>query len=308
MKKAIFFVAVAAICGAAQATVLRVNNNVGSGAPYSNVSSAINAANEGDTIMIDQSATNYGSFEVDKPLVIFGPGYFRIGNGITTEGASSAKVDEVTVYEAAAGTVLRGLEVTNTIQVYAPNVVVNRCYFSGNYGVRVEASAIRCIIHQNFFKGDRGITGISANYTQITNNAFCTYYATITGINEGYIAYNTFAYMTNGGSQINNCSNCTIEKNIARKLDTISSCSYDDNYVVDKWIYTDLTTDLTIKNQKFTDPDIMAGVTGRGAFSGDDPYVISGIPAGPVITDITVPASVEQGNTLNVTIKLGVQK
>lgn len=308
MKKAIFFVAVAAICGAAQATVLRVNNNAGSGAPYSDVSSAINAANEGDTIMIDQSATNYGSFEVDKPLVILGPGYFRVVNGFTSEGASSAQVFEMRIYEAAAGTVVRGLEVTDDIAVYAPNVVINRCYFSGNYGIKVNASATRCIIHQNFFNGDRGVNGTSANYTQITNNIFCTRYTIITGINEGYIAYNTFAYMSNGGSQINECSNCTIEKNIGRDLGSISSCSYADNYIVDKWIYTDRSIDLAIKNQKFTDPDIIAGVTGRGAFSGDDPYVISGIPAGPVITDITVPASVEQGNTLNVTIKLGVQK
>jgi len=47
---------------------------------------------------------------------------------------------------------------------------------------------------------------------------------------------------------------------------------------------------------------------GKGAFAGDDPYVISGIPAGPVIQDITVPSTVEQGGTLNVTIKLGIQK
>jgi hypothetical protein len=49
-------------------------------------------------------------------------------------------------------------------------------------------------------------------------------------------------------------------------------------------------------------------MAGKGAFNGDDPYVISGIPAGPVIQDITVPATVEQGGTLNVTIKLGIQK
>ena len=72
-------------------------------------------------------------------------------------------------------------------------------------------------------------------------------------------------------------------------------------------LYEDRTTDLTIKNQQLSE-EIAAAIADKGAFNGDDPYVISGIPAGPVIQDITVPASVAQGSTLNVTIKLGVQR
>lgn len=315
MKKAILLLVVAAICGAAQATILRVNNNAGSGAPYSNVTDAIEASSAGDTIMIDQSATSYGDITVSKKLVIMGPGYWRVENGISSEGASSAQLAQVTINRDADGLVLRGVTVTGLLTVNAPNVVVNRCNL---IGVKLSETATRCVIHQNFIAHSGVASGVDAiygpaSYTQITNNIIIqsdSYQTQVSRINEGYIAYNTFAFnQRESRSSVLDCTNCTVEKNIARVLTPINSCSYDDNYVyAATWIYTDRTTDKTIRDQRIEDSEIRAGVTGRGAFAGDDPYVLSGIPAGPMIEDVTVPASVEQGNTLNVTIKLGVQK
>lgn len=45
------------------------------------------------------------------------------------------------------------------------------------------------------------------------------------------------------------------------------------------------------------------GGTQAGAFGGDDPYVLSGIPFIPTITELTVPNTVTQGATLNITVK-----
>lgn len=45
------------------------------------------------------------------------------------------------------------------------------------------------------------------------------------------------------------------------------------------------------------------GGTEAGAFGGDDPYVLSGVPFIPTITQLTVPATVTQNGTLNVTVK-----
>ena len=45
-----------------------------------------------------------------------------------------------------------------------------------------------------------------------------------------------------------------------------------------------------------------------GAFAGDSPYVISGIPSAPVIEDLVVPTTVEAGSKMKVTIKVGIQK
>lgn len=45
------------------------------------------------------------------------------------------------------------------------------------------------------------------------------------------------------------------------------------------------------------------GGTDAGAFSGDDPYVLSGTPEIPSIYHLQVPATVSQGGTLQVQIK-----
>ena len=43
--------------------------------------------------------------------------------------------------------------------------------------------------------------------------------------------------------------------------------------------------------------------TDAGAFGGDEPYILSGIPSIPTIYQLTVPSNVPQGGTLNVQIK-----
>ena len=127
------------------------------------------------------------------------------------------------------------------------------------------------------------------------------------------IAYNTFANPKNdrGIRHIETLSACTLTKNVfTGNEDQIEGNTYNDNYMPASWniyTYNNRESDLSIKNEVLSDEDA-AAIAGKGAFNGDDPYVISGIPAGPVIQDLTVPASVEQGNNLNITIKLGVQK
>ena len=60
MRKKI--VTLVALCAAiaVNATVLRVSNVSGSTAPYSTIEDALAAAAEGDTIMLDASAKDYG--------------------------------------------------------------------------------------------------------------------------------------------------------------------------------------------------------------------------------------------------------
>ena len=69
MKKLLIL---SAVCMAmtAQATVLRVSNRTNSGVPYSSISDAISAAEEGDTIMVDGSNTAYSSVTLTKRVVL----------------------------------------------------------------------------------------------------------------------------------------------------------------------------------------------------------------------------------------------
>lgn len=76
MKKKLLILFV--MCGLAmvsQATTLRVNNTDPS-APYASINDAVNAATEGDTIMVEGSSIPYGDVTINKRVVLIGPGYW----------------------------------------------------------------------------------------------------------------------------------------------------------------------------------------------------------------------------------------
>ena len=323
MKKTIFTLAALCMAVAANATILRVSNVTGSSAPYSDLQVAVDAASAGDTIMVDGSVTDYGTITISKTIVLIGPGYWRVENGLIEEGASSAVVSKVTIEETAEGTVLKGLETNGEISVNAPNVIITKCLVRS--GIKLRPNSTRCVIHQNRIAPYNvepiyAIEDAPVSYVQITNNIMQIGNAShIYRINESYVAYNT---IFNGRGFMNNCNNCTFEKNI---LDGCgdeglkSNCTLVDNYSQYGRIYQKYSpgsswnnklegSDLVIKNEVIENDETREGIAGKGAFAGDSPYVISGIPDAPVIHDLVMPTTVEKGKKMNVTIKVGIQK
>ena len=325
MKKLLIL---SAMCMAmtAQATVLRVSNVTNSGAPYSNIPAAIEAAVDGDTIMVDGSPDKYsettgttGSLNINVRIVLMGPGYLLTQNGVQSNGDLTAEISKnIKISEGAAGTIIQGVSLTGTeIDIQVPNVVITRCKVDAS--LYISSNATNCVLHQNLFTdyvGRSNYNNYVAYNAQVTNNIFTrvnnSSYGTLRAFNESTIAYNTFTKKntssTSNAVQLAQMSGCTIEHNVFFGPElTLANNTLLDNYWGDgDSPYQELTTDLEVKNADLGEQkDTMAG---KGAFNGDDPYVISGIPAGPVIQDITVPATVEQGGTLNVTIKLGIQK
>jgi len=319
MKKLLIFAAVC-ISMTAQATIFRVSNLTNSGAPYSSISDAMSAAMDGDTIMVDGSTTSYGPLTITKRLVIMGPGYLLSENGVSTEGTPSAQVSTISSDDSgAAGSVIIGIESNGEVSLLQPNMILTRCRFTSSLGIKIGTSATNCVIHQNFIANGQVKCSVSGSYapgTQITNNILgysgSNSEPVISYLTEGYIAYNTFVYPDR--KDFASLTGCTVENNVCvGNQITISGNTMQNNY----WpgmrnssgitLYSDRTTDLTIKNQELSE-EIAAAIADKGAFHGDDPYVISGVPAGPMIQDITVPASVQQGSSLNVTIKLGIQR
>ena len=323
MKKLLIL---SAMCMAmtAQATVLRVSNVPNSGAPYTTIPAALEAAVAGDTIMVDGSPDKYADTDattsrltISMPIVLMGPGYLLTQNNVQSNGDQTVNINTyVTISSEAAGTIIQGINFTGgSIDVQAPNVVITRCKIDAVLYIATDATNF--VLHQNLISKDVGRSNYN-NYiaynAQVTNNIITTGNGSSSGIvagfNESTIAYNTFtkgAY--NSAVPLYKLSGCTIEHNIFFGGEK----AYDGNTVVNNYWgaadsspYENCTTDLEVKNADL-DNQVNA-MEGKGAFEGDDPYVISGIPAGPVIQDITVPSTVEQGGTLNVTIKLGIQK
>lgn len=317
MKKLLM---ISAMCMAmtAHATVLRVSNVPNSGAPYSTIPAALEVAVAGDTIMVDGSPDNYELANgITKRIVLTGPGYFLTENGTQATGSAPAVLDsELPIAAEAAGSIIQGMTLNKAITIQATNVVITRCLINGV--IHIDAEATNTVIHQNYitnFTG--GDSADTAPYNvQITNNILTS------GINvniihyikESHIAYNTFTGRGTGDTGIqpfNGITNCIVENNFfTTREKAYTNCTFTNNYWTGSTYtapYSSCKTDLEVKNKELSE-EVAAAIVDKGAFAGDDPYVISGIPAGPMIQDITVPASVEQGKTLNVTIKLGVQR
>lgn len=301
MKKTMLFLAAISMAVAANAKILRVSNVSGSSAPYTSIDAAHDAASAGDTIMVDASSAKYGGnyakYDITKKLVIIGPGYWLVENDVIAEGSSSAMV--ATLNLKTAGIVVKGMEI-GTINISAAQAVINRCYVND---INFSSGADNGIVSQCYITGSPS----GANYIQMTNNIFTstTNYQLFSGFNNSYIAYNTFR---NKLVQLQNTvKNTTFEYNLWKDYkDNGSGNSFKDNNKTDI-ISTQATNDFIDSDYyKLEIPEDV--ISKYGAFAGDSPYIMSGVPSGPIITDLVVPTTVETGSKMNVTIKVEMIK
>lgn len=314
MKKLFSFLAVALLTASAHSETFRVNNTPGSGAQYTTFDEAQSAASEGDVIIFDGSDTSYGEIEVTKRLTLKGPGYFLGENEATSEGTPVASFKKIKV--TAAGTTLTGLVVDESyILLNASNVVVTRCYareisLSADYSYS-DKGVSNCIIHQNYIR--HGITGDNysahATFIQITNNIIAEgYNAVLMYLDQSTISRNT---IISGESGYRCITNCVIENNIAPEMVndvyTIMHNTFKNNHFT-AWGNKDLYKEANPRNDKTIKAVDATIATDKGAFSGDDPYVLSGLPSGPMIKDIIMPESVVQGENLKVIVNIGTSK
>lgn len=301
MKKIMLILAVACMTTAANARILRVSNVSGSSAPYASIEAAHDAANAGDTIMVDASPTRYGNaytITLTKKVVLLGPGYWLVDNGVTEEGASDAFISTLTIK--ASETVVKGIKITSSLNIQASKVVINRCHISD---IDIVRACDNVVISQSYILNK--ISGGTSNYHQITNNLFVnnTTYGHITGMNNCYIAYNT----CRSANFQSNATNSTFEKNLWKAFEDNGSNNSVKNNSETDIINTQATKDFIDKD--YYALEIPADVVKTyGAFAGDSPYILSGVPSGPVIIGVDVPTTVEKGSKLNVTVKIGMVK
>ena len=301
MKKTLLFLAAISMAVAANAKILRVSNVSGSSAPYTSISAAHDAASAGDTIMLDSSPTRYDDFTVTltKKVVLLGPGYWLVQNGMIEEGASTATIHTLVIK--ATETVVKGVHISSGLKIQASKVVINRCHIND---IDIAKSCDNAVISQSFIV-NKISGGNYSNYHQITNNIFIntSTFGHITGVNDCYIAYNT----CRSAKFESNATNSTFENNLWKEFnDKGSNNSVKDNYQTDI-ISTQATNDFIDSDYyKLEIPEDV--ISKYGAFAGDSPYIMSGVPSGPIITDLVVPTTVETGSKMNVTIKVEMIK
>lgn len=290
MKKILLFVISVISVIPAVSKTLRVNNTEGAGAQYTTIAAALEAAVDGDLIIVDGSATSYGdSIFIDKSVTLQGPGYFLEANGLSDIGYQEAKLGVVVV--SADGAKLIGLTCDN-VRLLANNIIVTRCYIS-YIGVDRDCTVSNCVIHQNFIGTMDRYFNAGGKFFQVTNNIFKG--GGLDNLDQSVISRNSFDYK----DEYYGLSNCVISHNIGtfRRLGGGDN-SFVDN--IDVIGYGNNFTDKTVKEK-----DVLSS-TEHGAFSGDDPYVLGGKPTGVYIKSVSIPESVVKGETLNgqITIEL----
>jgi len=141
-----------AVHTAGQAGVLVVDNSPGSGAPYSNLQTAIDAAAGGDTIMIQPSPASYGNITITKQLVLIGPGHHAV-NG------RNASVGHVSLVSASSNSMITGC-------------VIGRVYQQGSqqtHGIRVVRNYFTWVPGANYMIH---ADGVDADNWLIEGNVF----------------------------------------------------------------------------------------------------------------------------------------
>lgn len=300
MKKIILTACFVCISILIEATVLRVNN-MDNSAPYSKIQDAVDAAAVGDTIMLDGSPYSYGTIKLDKRLVLIGNGYDLIANGIATE-AQDAYTYYIEVN--AEGCVLKGLNVTadvygGAINVNAPKVIITRCKIAArstdDSSILMGEGANNCVIHQNRIRGRIGNSYVRTSGHQITNNLLNN--ISFRSIDNSFVGYNTSWSQWGDGAPYS--KGTKFEHNIVN-YDNFGEGDTENTYS------NNIGANLSSANNEKEVKELSADLTnkGYGIFAGNDPYVISGVPAGPMIEKLDVPTSADAGGTMKVSVKL----
>lgn len=298
----VFFVSTAMVV---QSATLRVNNT-DPAAPYASIEDAVKSASEGDTIMVEGSNISYGDVTINKRVVLIGPGYWLRENGIVTEAGYSAKVHTLTILSE--GTVIMGIYSDYQIIIGASGTIIQRCaVVSARYlSIEMRKGADNCVITQCFLSGGFGSTDeeISTSRHFISNNIIDG--MQLWNLNDSYIGYNTIDSWKNYSCGIGN----KIEKNLLDMTEFPLGFNDGNNNVnaVDNYFLGDFFKIIVTKDTDIRDCVYPQDAYAYGAFAGDTPYVISGIPASPIIENLTVPTSAEAGKKVIIKVQVGTAK
>ncbi|WP_340111561.1 hypothetical protein [Maribellus mangrovi] len=307
----------------------RVNNTPGVDADFNSLTAARDSASAGDTLYIEGSASTYGDFNINKKLIIIGPGYFLTENDSSQANKLDAIMNNVRIQ--ANGIIFSGIRTTGYILNQASNTVITRNYVTdASHGISLAHDVNNIhdvVVSQNFctqimknrdardilifnnivstyillgtasddFTGviKNNVVGyyIEAVHAEIKNNII---YSESNPYNSNYIGYKILSGST---FQYNLFAGATVPSGIGNVANVDMSIVYTDfeNQNVDN--------DFTLKDGS---PAAGAGENGTdcGAFGGDQPYVLSGIPGVPHIYEAIIPTSASSDSGLKVYLKI----
>ncbi len=277
-------------------TVHTVDNNAGAVAQFSGVQAAIDAASPGDIILIAGSPTYYGTFDIYKELHFVGVGYFLGTNGVpglSTHGASvGLNFRNNPSLGNSAGSSATGLSGLKNSDPGANNIVIDKCYDAqNNWRFQGNVTITRCY-SRNDIRIDAADSSISNTITWTVNLIAANQSLTNSVIRR--------EIQTTSNQTVRNC--IFLEPVTGNSLDLAADYTYclkvgggglpDDGTNINGALLTDVFAAVGASDvdayyelkEGSLAADAGFGGVDMGAYGGDKPYVLSGIPGRPRMT------------------------
>jgi hypothetical protein len=330
---AVFVMALLPFTVIAQNQIWIVNNNPGGAGDFSDLSEAQDVAVDGDTLYLVPSTTTYFS-GINKQLHIYGGGYLHSENNIVTHntGESTIRITSISGVQNSAsntadGSSLNGLTVQSNsssgLYVVADDITFRRCNIETEIVTNDNEPFSGLTIIQSLVQWVEGPSQFGIHYRDvyIANSYIKT---RVSNITDGTIINSVIE------GTIGNLNNVTFENNVFLSTSTDPVFDSDNNNTVSHNIFAqaepsnpgtnnlfsvDTSTLFIGPDDNSTDaqwqlsdssPAKGAGTNGDdiGMFGGPNPYVLSGIPAIPRVTEFTAPSAGSDNSGLPVSIKI----
>jgi len=107
------------------ATVWRVNNRPNVDADFTTLQTAIDGADNGDTLYIEASETTYGNGVFDKKMIVIGAGYWLSENDITQADKVESQTGRLTFNDGSQGSEVMGLYIYESISGNPRAIVIS---------------------------------------------------------------------------------------------------------------------------------------------------------------------------------------
>jgi hypothetical protein len=314
-------------------TIRRCNNTPGITGPniYSTIQAAHDAAAPGDIIYIEPSSVNYGSLACGKRLTIYGRGYYFDQTPDKTN-IGNTDLTNVTFGSGSTGTTLSGVFISRDMIFTGAisNVTVERCFINGSTTFTSNCAEapirpINCTLKQCYFNSG-GVFGSCGDPIERNSSG-------INILNCIVVSFNTWSIQNLNNVSITNSilqngtrllTNCTITNSIFNGISTnsIRATSYANNISTQNDLPSGngnvggvaWTTLYNVANPRSeADYQLSASSAAKGtgtngtdigAFGGPNPYVLTGQPPIPIITNLVSSPSGNNNAPLNVRISV----
>jgi hypothetical protein len=284
-----------------------------------NSSSVVN----GDTLHLEASPNTYGALTCSKRLIILGTGYFLNENPNTQAVTIPSQVGGVTFNVGSGGSVIMGVDFEgNALNIFCHDIVIRRCKFSAPNGANQDwtsgtinvyyLSTNSNIAANNIIISENYGVNIQINYPStgilITSNLITrsSYEGEATANNCLYVNATAVSLVQNNifrrGRITANNSNFTnnimylgsfvgtgnlISNNLANASQFGNTSGNQENVVMSN-VFVGVGPGISTDGQwalKVGSPALGAGYGGvdAGIFSGQSPYVLSGLPPIPAV-------------------------